>query len=57
MRMKPGGRGREEEWTGSIRTIKPKREPGLTTEWDKEAGALRDWYFGPDGEKVLLELS
>jgi DNA invertase Pin-like site-specific DNA recombinase len=36
--------------TGSKRTLHPRQQPVLTTEWDKEAGVLRGWYLGPDGQ-------
>ncbi|MGA2403791.1 MAG: hypothetical protein ABSG91_19140 [Syntrophobacteraceae bacterium] len=36
--------------TGSKRTPRPRQQPALTTEWDREAGVLRGWHLGPDGQ-------
>jgi hypothetical protein len=36
--------------TGSKQTLHPRQQPMLTTEWDKEAGVLRGWYVGLEGQ-------
>lgn len=36
--------------TGSKQTLHPRQQPILTTEWDKEAGMLRGWHIGLDGQ-------
>jgi hypothetical protein len=36
--------------TGSKRTLHPRKQPVLTTEWDKEAGVLRGWHLTPEGQ-------
>ncbi len=34
--------------TGSIRWIRPRQEPVLTLDFDKEKGIVRNWVIGPE---------
>jgi len=36
--------------TGSKRTLHPREQSTLTTEWDKDAGVLGGWHLRPDGQ-------